>query len=58
MDLLQEHTEIALLFVQSLDQRDRVIRGADYAELVFHEPCRGILPGGYDETGLVVVQVV
>src|ERR1700722_4270623 len=49
VDLLQEGTEFALLVVEALDQSDRVIRRADHAIVVLHEPFRRALARRYDE---------
>ena len=46
VDLLQEGAEVALFVVQTLDQRDRVIRRSDHAVVVLDEPFRRVLPGG------------
>ena len=54
---VQEHAEVTLLLVQSLEHRDRVVRGADHAVLVLDEPLRRVLSRWRVEAWLVVVDV-
>src|SRR5215831_5710257 len=54
--LLQEDAELALLLLQPLDQRDRVVGGADDAVIVLDKPAERVLSGRDDKAALVVVQ--
>src|SRR5205823_9142409 len=57
MRLMQEGAERALLVLQPLDQRDRVVRGAAYPVAVFDKPLERVLALRHDETRLIVVGV-
>jgi hypothetical protein len=55
--LVQEHAELALLVLQPLDQRDRVVRRAAHPVAVLDKPFERVLPGRHDKARLVVVEI-
>src|SRR5208283_1090503 len=58
MGLLQKDAKGALLLIEPLDQRDRVVGGADHAEIVLVEPFERVPASRDVEAALVVVRVV